>query len=152
MSTDALPAGVQSVMSLALWLAGAAHFCVLGAGAQAPKRLGWREDFAKLSRFNRRIFWAYYGFVGFVVIAFGTLTFLLHDEMLRGDRAAVALAAFIATWWLGRVLVDFFWYNASDWPQGRWMTAGRALLTFAFIAMTVTYAGVVAVHWCAGSV
>ena len=135
-----------SLLSLALWLAGAGHFVTLGAGLQAPHRLGWVEDFAKLRPFNRKIFWTYYGFTGGTIVAFGCLTLALHDEMLRGDRAALALAGFIAAFWTARITVDFFYFDHDDWPPGALLKIGHVLLTSLFIAMAGTYFGLVAFH------
>jgi len=32
---------------------------------------------------------------------------VLHNEMLRGDKAALALAIFIGVYWTARIAVDF---------------------------------------------
>lgn len=136
----------MSLLDWALWLAGAGHFVTLGAGLQAPYRLGWAEDLAKLRPFNRKIFWTYYGFTGGTVVAFGTLTLALHDELLRGDRAALALAGFIAAFWTARILVDFLYYDHGDWPPGPQFQAGHALLTALFVAMAATYWWLVVSH------
>lgn len=134
------------LLDLALWLAGVGHFVTLGAGLQAPYRLGWKEDFAKLRPFNRKIFWTYYGFTGTTIVAFGSMTLALHEELLRGDRAALFLAAFIAVFWTLRIIVDFFYYDHDDWPQGLQFKVGHALLTALFVAMAGTYVGLVVFH------
>ena len=133
------------LLPLALGLASLASFCVLLAGAQIPRRLRWREELALLTPFNRKIVWTYYAFVGGTIACFGMMTLVLRDEMVRGDRSAVVLAAFMAAWWVARILVDAFWYSRADWPKGRGFALGHALLTFAFVAMALTYIAVVAV-------
>lgn len=142
-----MPEGVamnDSLVALALWLAVVAHASVLLAGVQVPRRLRWREELRALSRFNRRLMWVYHGFIGFIVVSFGALTALLHDEMLRGDRAAVALAALIATFWTARLVVDLVVYRSEDWPRGRRFAIGHALLVVAFAGMSFAYWSVVA--------
>ena len=134
------------MMDLALWLAGAGHFVILVASAQVPARLGWREDFAKLTPFNRKLMWTYAGFTVLTIIAFGVLTLALHGEMIRGDRAAVALAAFIGIYWTARILVDLFWFGHSGWPRGVAFVIGHALLFALFGALAATYFGVVLCH------
>lgn len=125
--------------SLALWLAGAGHFVILVASAQVPSRLGWREDLAKLTPFNRKLMWTYGGFTVLTIVAFGVLTLVLHDEILRGDRAALALAAFIGIYWSVRILVDLLYFGHSGWPRGRVFVAGHALLLALFAALATTY-------------
>ncbi len=127
------------LLNLALWLAALGHFCVLGASFQVPRRLGWKEDLPKLTPFNRKLMYVYGGFTVLTIMAFGVLTFFLHDEMLHGERAATALAVFIAVYWTARIGVDFLYYEHKDWPTGRQFVAGHILLTALFFALAVTY-------------
>ena len=134
-------ASAENLFSLALWLAGAGHFCVLIASFQVPRRLGWKEDLAKLTPFNRKLMWVHGGFAVLTIIAFGILTLALHDELLRGDRAALGLAAFIGLYWATRIIVDFTYYDHKDWPRGRGFVAGHILLTMLFTFLSSTYLG-----------
>jgi len=129
----------ESWLNLALWLAGIGHFCVLFASFQVPGRLGWKTDLAQLTPFNRKLMWVYGGTTLMTIIAFGTLTLYLHDDFLTGDRAAVALATFIAVFWTSRIAVDFFYFEHSDWPKGRQFVMGHLLLTALFAALATTY-------------
>lgn len=129
----------DSLLNVALWLASLGHFCVLGASFQVPRRLGWKEDLPKLTTFNHKLMYVYAGFTVLTIVAFGVLTFLLHDEMWRGERAATALAVFIAVYWTARIGVDFLYYEHKDWPKGRQFVVGHALLTGLFCALATTY-------------
>lgn len=131
----------QSLFSAALWLAGIGHFCVLIASFQVPSRLGWREDLAKLTPFNRKLMWVHGGFAVLTIIFFGVLTLALHNEMLRGDRAAIFLAAFIGIYWTTRIVIDFTYYDHKDWPSGRMFVVGHVLLTLLFVFLATTYLG-----------
>ena len=135
-----------SLLNLALWLAGIGHFCILIASFQMPFRLGWPQDLAKLKEFNRKIIWVMAGFIVLTIIAFGTLTLALHAELMRGDRAALGLALFIAVFWTFRVLVDFFYFKHSGWPRGLRFLLGHILLTGLFIALATTYWAVLIRH------
>jgi alginate O-acetyltransferase complex protein AlgI len=129
----------QHWISLALWLAGAGHFCILGASVQVPTRLRWKEDLAKLTPFNRKLMWVYAGTTLLTIIAFGALTLFLHDDFLRRDRAAMALAAFMAVFWTLRIVVDFTYFKHSDWPVGPQFVVGHLMLTALFAALASTY-------------
>lgn len=129
----------QHLFSLALWLAGAGHFCVLIASLQVPHRLGWKRDLAKLTPFNRKLMWVHGGFAVLTIVAFGILTLVLHNEFLRGDRSALGLAAFIGIYWATRIVVDFTYYDHSDWPRGKGFVAGHILLTLLFACLACTY-------------
>ena len=126
---------------LALWIAGLGHFCLLLASAQVPSRLHWKQDLAGLAPFNRKLMWAYGGFTVLTIAAFGTLTLTLHDELLRGDRAAIGLAGFIGVYWSARLAVDAFYFDHADWPPGRQFVLGHALLVMLFVFLAATYLG-----------
>lgn len=133
----------QDIFSLALWLAGIGHFCVLIASFQVPSRLHWKDDLQKLTPFNRKLMWTHGGFALLTIIAFGTLTLALHGEMLRGDRAALGVALFIGVYWMLRIAVDFFYYDHTDWPRGKGFVVGHILLTLLFTYLAATNLGLV---------
>jgi len=129
-----------------LWLAAAGHFVTLAASFQVPHRLEWKRDLAQLMPFNRKLMWVQSGFTVLSIFAFGVLTLVLHAEMLRGDRAAMALVCYIAVFWTTRILVDVFYYSHEDWPAGKQFVAGHVLLTALFVAQAASYWAVFCWH------
>lgn len=122
-----------------LWLAGIGHFVILAASFQVPSRLRWKQDLAQLMPFNKKMLWVQSGFTVLTIIAFGTLTLALHEELLHGNRAALGLACFIAIYWTARILVDAFYFSHEDWPQGRPFVIGHILLTSVFVSLAASY-------------
>jgi hypothetical protein len=139
-----LPA--ERLFSLALWLAGAGHFCILIASFQVPHRLQWSSELARLQPLNRKLMWTYGAFTVLMICAFGTLTLALHAELLRGDRAALGLAMLIGIFWAARVVVDLSYFEHRDWPPGRLLFLGHVLLTSLFVFLAGTYLGLVVWH------
>jgi alginate O-acetyltransferase complex protein AlgI len=129
-----------------LWLAGAAHFVILFASFQVPYRLNWKRDLQRLMPFNRKLLWVQSGFTLLTIIAFGTLTLVLHRELLRGDRAALGLACFTGLYWTTRILVDFFYFSHADWPKGMAFVAGHFLLTLLFFLLAASYVSLFVWH------
>lgn len=142
-----MPRTFEEWLSLALWLAGAGHFCVLIASFQVPYRLHWKEDLVKLTSFNRKLMWVHGGFAVYTIFAFGVMTLALHGEILRGDRAALALAFFVGLYWLLRIVVDFAYYSHRDWPEGAAFRVGHVLLTSLFVFLSASYLSVTFWHW-----
>ena len=132
---------VERFFDLDLWLAGAGHFVILFASFQVPSRLKWKQDLAQLMPFNRKLLWVQGSFTVLTILAFGTLTLVLHMELLRGDRAALGRACFIGTYWTARVLVDASYFSHEDWPKGRQFVIGHILLTCLFVALAASYWG-----------
>ncbi len=129
--------------SLALWLGAAGHFVILGASFQVPKQLNWREDLAKLSRFNRKVFWTYGGFIVGMIVSFGVIALVLHQEYLRGERAAVVVSLFNGAFWTARVATDFLYFGDEDWPRGALFEIGHVALTLLFCALAILFGVVV---------
>lgn len=130
---------LEHIFGWVLWLAGCGHFAILIASFQVPSRLRWKEDLARLMPFNRKLLWVQSSFTVLTIIAFGVLTLVLHDEMLRGDRSALAVVCFIAVYWTARIFVDVFYFAHEDWPKGRQFVIGHILLTCLFTALAGTY-------------
>jgi hypothetical protein len=124
-----------------LWLVGAAHFVILVASFQVPYRLEWKRDLQQLIPFNRKLLWVQGGFTVLTIIAFGTLTLILHAEMLRGDRSALALVSFIGIYWTARIIVDGIYFSHADWPKGQVFVVGHFLLTLLFCSLAASYLG-----------
>jgi hypothetical protein len=137
----------ERLFEMGLWLAGAGHFIILIASAQVPGKLEWHKDLAQLKPFNRKLLWVQGGFTVLTIIAFGVFTLVLHSELLRGDRSALAVAFFIAVYWTARVLVDAFYFSHADWPAGRQFVVGHATLTLLFVALAGFYWALVLWHW-----
>jgi hypothetical protein len=75
------------------------------------------------------------------------VTWRLHNEFLAGEPVARCVAGFIGSFWTIRVLLDIFWYDHHDWPQGNAMVIGHALLTSLFCALaTVYWSAAFAIH------
>jgi hypothetical protein len=142
-----MPRNIEEWLSLALWLAAAGHFCVLIASFQVPYRLHWKEDLAKLTAFNRKLMWVHGAFTVYTIAAFGVVSVMLHGEMMRGDRSALALAFFIGMYWLLRIVVDFAYYSHRDWPQGAVFRIGHILLTTLFMFLSGSYLSVTLWNW-----
>ncbi len=141
---------MNAVFDVALWLAGVGHFCVLIASFQVPARMNWKDDLAKLRPVNRKLMWTYGAFIVLMIVGFGALTLALHDELLRGDRAALGLAALIGAFWLLRLVIDFTYHTHADWPRGKQFVVAHVLLTGLFGTLTATYLGLVAWHLWGG--
>lgn len=141
----------QRLFDIDLWFAGAAHFVILFASFQVPYRLAWKKDLQQLIPFNRKLLWVQGGFTVLTIVAFGTLTLVLHSELLHGDRAALGLTCFIGIYWTVRILVDAIYFSHADWPKGKGFVVGHTLLTLLFSCLAVSYVSLFIWHvWARG--
>jgi hypothetical protein len=126
-------------MKTLLQLAGLLHFAILIASSLAPRALDWRRNLAPLHPFLRRMFWVYGAFIVLTIVAFGTLTLAHAGAMAAGEPVARSLCAFIAVFWLARLAVQFFVFDAKPFLTNWFYTLGYHGLTVVFAALVVIY-------------
>ena len=139
-SDSALSLQMDDIFRYGLILGGAFHLLVLCASVQVPGKLGWREEFQKLSSLNRKVFWTYGGYIFSVIVFMSVTSFLLSQQNFQALGVPVLLwIVFIALFWWARVLTDFFYMSHSDWPKGPLFSIGHVCLSTLFISMAVLY-------------
>lgn len=129
-----------------LTLAGFGHFLVLVAAIQVPVRLGWKEDLAKLTTFNRKVMWNYAFFIFMMINAFGILTLMFKSDIVSGAPSALGIAALIGCFWSLRIIVDCIYFSHSDWPKGPVFVVGHSLLNSLFIFLALTNFSILGWH------
>jgi hypothetical protein len=126
-------------MKTLLILGGLLHFVILIASALTPRLLDWRGNLAALHPFLRRLFWVYGAFIVLVIISFGTLTLLRADELASTAPLARTVCAMIAIFWLARLAVQFFVFDARPFLTSAFRRVGYHGLTFLFSALVFIY-------------
>jgi hypothetical protein len=133
----------MKVLEALLITAGWLHFAILMASALTPRVLDWGTNLASLPPLLRRLFWVYGGFIVLVIIGFGTLTLLYAPLMAAGEPMARALCGFIAFFWLARLAVQFWVFDARPFLTTSLLRVGYHALTLAFAYMAAVYGAAV---------
>jgi hypothetical protein len=126
-------------MKTLLLIGGLLHFVILIASALTPRVLDWRANLAALHPFLRRLFWVYGCFIVLVIISFGALTLVNADELVSGAPLARSVCAMIAIFWLARLAVQFFVFDARPFLTTAFRRVGYHGLTFLFSALVFLY-------------
>ena len=126
-------------MKTLLLIGGLLHFVILIASALTPRLLDWRTNLATLHPFLRRLFWVYGGFIVLTIISFGALTLFEADELSAAGPLARSLCAVIAIFWLARLAVQFFVFDARPFLTTAFRRVGYHGLTFLFSALVFIY-------------
>ena len=122
-----------------LKIAGLLHFGVLIGSACVPRGLNWRENLAALHPFLRQLFWVYGLFIVLVIISFGTLTSMHSGAMVAGVPVARSPCAFIAVFWLARLVVQLFVFDARPFLTNWFYKIGYQGLTIVFTYFVAVY-------------
>jgi hypothetical protein len=126
-------------MKTLLLIGGLLHFVILIASALTPRLLDWRTNLATLHPFLRRLFWVYGCFIVLVIVSFGLLTLLHADELAAGAAFSRSVCAMIAVFWLARLGVQFFAFDARPFLTTAFRRLGYHGLTFLFTALVFIY-------------
>ena len=122
------------------------HFLVLTASFQVPYRLNWKEELQRLRPLNRKLLWTYGGYIATMIFLWGFLTLQLLPEFLAGEKSALALIGVIALFWWSRIIIDTFYFEHSDWPEGVEFVLGHTMLTSLFVTIAGTYTWLLCWH------
>jgi hypothetical protein len=126
-------------MKTLLFAGGLLHFVILIASALTPRLLDWRANLAALHPFLRRLLWVYGCFIVLVIISFGVLTLVHADELASGAPLPRTVCAIIAVFWLARLGVQFFVFDARPFLTTAFRRLGYHGLTLLFAALVFIY-------------
>jgi hypothetical protein len=119
--------------------AGIGQLVLVVASFAIPRVLRWREDTAKLRPLTRQVFWTYAVYIWCTNLAFGLVSLRPHWLLDRSPLAA-CVAGFISAYWLGRVLIQFFYFDRSDAPSGPLVRLAEVALVGLFVYLSLVYA------------
>ena len=117
----------------------------LAAGSLAlPRILDWSADTARLRPLTRKVFWTYAGYIWVTNVCFGVVSLAAPALLLAGSLARV-VSGYIMAYWGARVLIQLFYFERSDSPQGLRYRVAELGLTLFFVGLTAVY-GYAALH------
>ncbi len=127
----------MSVLEMVLWIAGLVQLSIALANFVLPKKLGYRENLARVAPMIRQIFVVHSGYIVGILLLFTAITFGFTAELASGRGLGRFLAASMALFWACRVPLQLFYYDKALRRANR---AGDVAITFALVFLAVTYA------------
>lgn len=120
-------------------IGGVLHFGILLASALVPQVLDWKASLRQLDGLTRQLVWVHGAFIVLVIIGFGLLSLILSRELAAGTPLARAVCLFIAVFWIARLLVQFFIFDARPYLNSVALKLGYHGLTAVFMYHAVVY-------------
>ncbi len=127
------------ILPLLIAAGGVCHFGILIASALVPKVLDWRTQLRLLNPLCRHVVWTHGAFIVLVIVAFGALSLALAPDLAAGTPLARSLCAFIGIFWLSRLMIQLFLFDARPFLTTRFLTVGYHSLTVVFIYLAGIY-------------
>lgn len=118
--------------------AGVILLCITIANFFAPKKMRWTGNLEKTEPVFRQVFILHCVFLLACIVAMAFLC-LFKPHWLLEDGLGKAVAAFMALFWGGRVLAQFFYYEKSIKRQFPFF---NILFTTAFLYLAVVFTAV----------
>ena len=123
-----------------LIFAGVCHFGILLASALVPRVLDWRRELAQVSPLSRHVVWTHGVFIVLTIIAFGLITVANAPVLAAGSALARWFCSFVAVFWLSRLVVQLFLFDARPYLKTPLLTLGYHGLTVVFAYLGTVYA------------
>jgi hypothetical protein len=122
--------------------AGVGQLALVVASLAIPRVLRWREDTARLRPLTRQVFWTYAVYIWAINLSFGLVS-LRPGWLLDGSPLAGCVTGLIAAYWVGRVLIQFFYFDRADAPPGAHVRLAEVALVGLFVYLSLVYAAAI---------
>jgi hypothetical protein len=120
------------IIGILLMLLGVSH-------AFFSRHFGWKQELANVSLLTRRVFFVHSFFIALGIVLAGAVTFLFADALLRPTALNRALLAAMATFWLCRLIAQFFVYDSAIWRGDRFRTFMHVAFALLWCYVTAIY-------------
>ncbi|MET3980431.1 MULTISPECIES: hypothetical protein [unclassified Mucilaginibacter] len=126
-------------IKILLRLAGLAQIVLVLGSLAIPKVLMFKAGLVTVRPLFKQMFWTYAAYILVTNLCFGLLSLFAYQDLLNHSVLAVCVTGFIAVYWISRVLVQFFYFDKVDLPNGPWHKVAEAVLVTLFITLSVVY-------------
>lgn len=126
-------------LSIHLQIVGALLVLLGLSHASFNRYFGWERELEGVSLFTRRVFFVHNFFIGLGVVLAGAGSFFYARALLRPGALSRAILAGMATFWLCRLLAQFFAYDSAIWRGDRFRTFMHIAFALLWCYVTTTY-------------
>ena len=126
-------------LELLITVGGVLHLGILIASALTPGVLEWRSELAKLRPLSRQLVWVHGSFIVMTIVGFAVISLVAPADIASGGRLARAFSAFVALFWLARLGVQFFVFDARPFLTRLYLKVGYHALTVVFFSLVAIY-------------
>jgi hypothetical protein len=119
-----------------VYLAGVIYTGIVLVNFILPRKLKTSENMASVPRFLRQVFYVHWFYIVLIVAFFAALCFGFPEDLMGASGVGRFLSAFMAGFWLIRVVLQLFFYDPELRRQIR---ALDALYNFCLAALVALF-------------
>ena len=120
-----------------VFTAGLAQIVLVFGSLAIPGILNWRGELSKVNPLIKQMFWTYAAYILVINLCFGLVSVFDFTELTNGAKLSMLITGFIAVYWISRVLIQFFYFDRTNFPSGKWNKLGEVLLVFVFVFLSI---------------
>lgn len=120
-------------------ISGLLHLGTLLGSAQVPRELRFREELPQLNPLLRHWILVAGGYIVFNIIAFGLVSLTMSEALASGTPLARVVCGYIAVFWLARLIIQLFVFDARPYLRNRLLKIGYHGLTVVFTWHVIVY-------------
>lgn len=105
--------------TILIHLAGVLQLLVASANIFAFGKFQYREHLEKVPRVMRQVFLVQNAYIMLVQLGFALLCFCFADELISGQGIGRAISAYLALFWVSRVVLQLVYYDRELRRQNR---------------------------------
>ena len=139
----AATAGGVAMLDLSLTtlvaLGGVCHLGILIASALVPRVLDWKGELTRLHPLTRHLVWTHGAFIVLTILAFGVISLVAPADLASGTRLARLFCGFVAAFWLSRLAIQLFLFDARPFLTNGLLKLGYHGLTAVFTFLGLVY-------------
>jgi hypothetical protein len=127
-------------ITLLVIIGGVLQLGILMASALVPRELKWREQLRPLDPLLRQLIWVHGAFIVLVIAGSGVLCLTQAPQLAAGTSLARSVCGLIALFWLARLAIQFFVFDARPHLTNRLLAIGYRGLTLSFTYLAIVFA------------
>ncbi len=126
----------MNMMTQAIRLAGGIHLAIIAANVPLPGKLRVRQHLATVPRFLRQIFFVHWIYIVLILGLFSALCLVFPEQLAGASSLGRFLSAFIAFFWLLRIVLQWTYYDREMRRENRLLDA---LYVVALMVLTTIF-------------
>ena len=124
---------------LLLKLTALTYVGIAAAGACMPRAVDLWKHTRSLPPFDRNLFKVYYGFICFLILSCGLLTWFFAEELAGGSPLARAVCLMMGGFWLIRLGVALFVFDVRPYLTNGFYRVGYQATNIVFGSLPFIY-------------